>query len=193
MQNVLRKANASLLAGDCQWSLQLSSAVFRLNASDVMALSLRTQALTCLAGRASNANARNYYLTTALEDHGLNLTRNPIPGYAFHLRLERLVKSMALFVYGERCGNADNKILLNVTDTKELFSLHIRNGILDVKKIRAPPQHYRTMALLPSVLLREVAGHIRKPNDLLSHSDVKFIGDKTFVKSLFKCLHLPFR
>ena len=194
IERVLTQAASALQQRDCQWALELASAVFRLNRDDVTALRLRTDALSCLAGRESNAHARSYYLTTILEDHGLNLTRNPIPRHALVVDLEKLLRSMALYVFGERCANTDNRILFNVTDTNELFSLHMRNGILDVRRMRrAPAEKVRTIVVLKSSLLRQIAGHITEPNDILNRDDVTFIGDKVFVKSLFKCLDIPFK
>lgn len=191
--SILSAAQTAKEERDFQWALELSSAVFRLDSSDVTALEIRTEALKGLAGLASSSNGRNYYLTSVLEDHGIvgKNTQNPVKGYVNDVSMEKLVKSLSLWVHGERCANADNKLVFNVSDTQEVYSLHMRNGILDAKKIAQLPLKYRTLVLIPSTLLREVLGQIRPSNDILKSESVKFIGDKTFVKSFFKCIDFP--
>ncbi|SPA03090.1 Alkyl sulfatase beta-lactamase family hydrolase protein [Cupriavidus taiwanensis] len=59
------QAQAAFASGDFQWAAELADALLALNGGNVDARRLKADALTELGERQINANARNYYLTTA--------------------------------------------------------------------------------------------------------------------------------
>ncbi|SPA03025.1 Alkyl sulfatase beta-lactamase family hydrolase protein [Cupriavidus taiwanensis] len=59
------QVQAALASGDFQWAAELADALLAVNGGNVDAKRLKAHALTELGERQINANARNYYLTTA--------------------------------------------------------------------------------------------------------------------------------
>ena len=191
-RTVISRAKDALEVGDHQWALELSSAVFKTNSSNKQALNIRTKALKGLAGAMSSPNGRNYYLTSVLEDNGvLALSPNPIQKFASVISLDKLLQSMAVWVDGEKCGGFNIKLYFNVTDTRQVFLAHLRNGILEAKYTDKPPINFDAIVLIPSDVFREVLGQIHGPTTLLHHENVHIIGHKSFVLSFFECFDIP--
>jgi len=69
LYRLLSEARAALEAGEWQWALELSSHVYHVDRE--AALNVRLEALRALAAQQSNPLSRNFYLTTALDDHRL--------------------------------------------------------------------------------------------------------------------------
>jgi alkyl sulfatase BDS1-like metallo-beta-lactamase superfamily hydrolase len=59
------RANEAIASRDFQWAAELADYLLALDGENVAAKRIKAQALTELGERQENANARNYYLTTA--------------------------------------------------------------------------------------------------------------------------------
>lgn len=64
---LLAQAGDALAAGDPQWAAELCDSLIALDPTDASALNLKANALTALAKKQVSANARNYYLVSAVE------------------------------------------------------------------------------------------------------------------------------
>ncbi len=66
-EKLLAQATDALAAGDAQWAAELCDNLIALDPADGGALNLKANALTALAEEQVSANARNYYLVSAVE------------------------------------------------------------------------------------------------------------------------------
>ena len=189
--SLMARADAAFASGDYQWSLELSSAVFKTNSSNKRALDTRTEALKALADSMGSPNARNYYLTSALEDNGeIALSPNPIQKFVPVISLDKLLRSLAVWVDGERCGEKNIKLYFNVTDTNQVFLAHLRNGILEAKTSSRPPMTFDALVILRSELFQEVLGQKLNPIVLQNHPEVDIVGQRASVASFFNCFDI---
>ncbi|RMG83600.1 MAG: alkyl/aryl-sulfatase, partial [Bacteroidetes bacterium] len=73
---LLEKAEKALREGAFQWALELTDYLHRLLPDEPKVADIRVQCLTALGENQSNPNARNYYLTEALEWKGKEIFSN---------------------------------------------------------------------------------------------------------------------
>ena len=128
-------ARKALRAGDLKWALELASHILRVNPSHSLALDTRLGALKGLSTAQSSGNGRNYYLTLALEDHGLienKLPESLTTKIISQASIPKLFRAMALRLKAEECEREDIKVVFNFTDVGQVYTLHLRHSILDV-------------------------------------------------------------
>ena len=121
-----------------QWVLELTEAL-NLSPEDLNLVEVnKLQSLTLqkLASFETSANGRNWYLTKSFEVQGL-IQIKPSESQTVQTILNSSIKNcFMLLSVNLNYKNAEGKnqlILFEFIDTNEKFSLHIRNGIVDVK------------------------------------------------------------
>ena len=128
-------AQASLDKGDYRWALELASHIFHLNPNHQLARQIRLEAIKALAAGHTSSSGRNYYLTTALEDHGLvdsRLTKALQEAAVYGTSLLGLFQAMARRLKAEEVEGQQMVIVFNFTDVDEAYTLRLRNCVLDV-------------------------------------------------------------
>lgn len=132
------------LKDDLRWALELSTHVLNVHHQDSEAKIIRLEALKAFAAKQTSANARNYYLTTALEQAGLINTHIPFS------RLKSVVNDMKpatlfnLFRFKfniEECGQLTDKVEFHFPDLDEYIYIQIRNGIVLVESSKEKQNH----------------------------------------------------
>ncbi|MEN8720942.1 MAG: alkyl sulfatase dimerization domain-containing protein [Oceanococcaceae bacterium] len=131
LQRQLREA---VDADDNAWALELSDALLRLDPDDAAARQLRVNVLRRLGERATNPNARHYYLMSARE-LGEGLRLRPVnSGTLEMLRaipMDAIMDALATNLQAEKTLDLQQKVELQFTDTDETWTLWLRRGVLE--------------------------------------------------------------
>lgn len=177
---LLSAASRALEGGRYAWAAELATHVARLRPNDREPRRVKAAALRALGQRSTSPNARNYYLTQALELEGdVELS----PGVAVGDELMDLVQSipienflaaMPVNLDPEKAGDADLMLGFDFTDVSEGYSLHVRNGVADLQE--GFPEAPDVALRLPSRLWREIVVGRRNPAVAFATGDVQVEG-----------------
>lgn len=170
-----QRTAAALAAGAYQWVLELTEALLMLDSADTDARQWRIQALNALGQGHPNANARNYYLTCALELQGLKL---PIIRPAQSMRttlhampLELFFAALAVRLDPERSQAVDQCVGFRFPDCDATYTLHIRRGVAEVRP-RFPAQPDLSVTV-PSTTWKEMLAGLLSPPEALGAMQVE--------------------
>jgi len=97
---------------------------------------VRLRALTALGEGQSNAPARNYYLTQALEMREGKPARSPVRlsrDAAHALTLGVLFESFAARLDPEASKEVVRSVAFRFLDTGEVFTVHVRRGVAEIR------------------------------------------------------------
>jgi len=150
--------------GNPQAALELSGHAIRLNPGNPEARAIRIRALTLLGERESNANARHYYLTEALEmrDRFVAATRiKPDPRMIQAFPLSFFFDQMAVNLDPKASADIDKRVGIVFTDTGEAFTIHVRRGVAEIIAGLLDPIDMRVEA--DSIKWKEMLGKLRSP------------------------------
>jgi alkyl sulfatase BDS1-like metallo-beta-lactamase superfamily hydrolase len=135
---VFAEAEKAFLAGDAQWTAELTTPLIRVDTSDWQARYLKAAALRVLGYRQTSSSLRGFYLSGALEIEGkidpLALQRQ-VTSQVLDPTTLQSIGLFTLFRYRinpERANGKTIRLGYNFTDTKENFTLTLRNGILEI-------------------------------------------------------------
>ena len=120
-----------------QAALELTGHLIRLNPELQEARSLRIQALSALAGAEQNPPARNYYLTEAVEIRDrfvVHETARPSAASIRQFDLNGFFDSLAVNLDPEKSAAVNQKILMEFPDAGEAFAIHVRHGVVEIRK-----------------------------------------------------------
>lgn len=174
--NLLVAAETALEKQDFQWALELTDYLIRLSPEENKAQEIRYQSLIGLGERQSNPNARNYYLSQALELKGQNMEPQIImtPSLIRAAKLEAIFKSMATRLMAEKSWDYDKKAVFYFRDVEETWSVHIRKGVAEVQAFAlANPD---LIIETTSLVWKELAAKKRKPLVAIAKGDLKIQG-----------------
>ena len=132
---LLDYAKKYLDLGNHQAALQLAGYVVRLNPENKKAREIRFKALIALGERESNANARHYYLTEALEmrDNFVAQPRIKLdPQMVKRFPLSLFFDSLAVNLDPDKSAGLDKRVGIKFTDTGEAYTIHVRRGIAEI-------------------------------------------------------------
>jgi alkyl sulfatase BDS1-like metallo-beta-lactamase superfamily hydrolase len=132
---LLGYAKQHLDKGNYQAALQLSGYVIRLNPENKKAREVRIKALIALGERESNANARHYYLTEALEmrDKFVALPKIKLdPQMVKRFPLSLFFDVLAVNLDPVKSADLDQRVGIKFTDTGEAYTIHVRRGIAEI-------------------------------------------------------------
>jgi alkyl sulfatase BDS1-like metallo-beta-lactamase superfamily hydrolase len=125
---------------------------------------MRSKALTALAEKEQNPNARHYYLTEALEirDGFVALNRaKPSPETVRHLPLESIFELLAVNLDPEAGAEVNQVAGMIFPDTGEAFTIQVRYGVAEIR-----PRHPGDLDLqvkADSGAWKEMLAKIRNP------------------------------
>lgn len=131
---VLQKAEKDIEAGNYQWAAQAANHVVKLEPENEKARILCADALEQMGYQAESSIFRNAYLTGAWE------LRHGIPSLPKSMRsrfgmieattARNALGYLGILIDGVKAAEEDVKFLLELTDTKESFTLHLYAGTL---------------------------------------------------------------
>ena len=128
-------AVAALKNKEHQWALELADYLKRLSPDDIKINELRRECLIALGEKQSNPNARNYYLSQALETKGglAKIDGERSLDMIHQIPLEAMFNSMSVRLVPEKSIYFDKKAVFHFTDTDEKWTVHIRKGIAEIQ------------------------------------------------------------
>lgn len=135
LENLLQQAQSALEQNDYQWALELTDYLLRLSPEDQAAKEIRFNSLTQLAAQQSNPNARNYFLSQAVEAQGgsmeLNVKR---PVEMVHsIPLEAIFGTLAVRTIPEKSVAYNKKTVFHFSDLEEDWTVWVRNGVTEIQ------------------------------------------------------------
>jgi len=134
---ILTEAQSAAKSGDLQWALELSSYVFKIQPENVAARVIRLNILRTLAVQQTNPLVRNFYLTTALDDHNLidwNIDQSDVID---KLNMGDLLRLMKVRLKAELVDGVNQTIFVSFEDTEVMFRLQILHSVLTVNEVPA--------------------------------------------------------
>jgi len=169
---LLDHARSYVEKGNPQAALELSGHAIRLNPGNTEARAIRLKALTLLGERESNANARHYYLTEALEirDRFVAATQikpntQMIQGFSLLFFFDR----MAVNLDPKASAEIDKRVGMKFTDTGEAFTIHVRRGVAEM--IPRLSGNLDILVEADSLKWKEMLGKLRSPVATLASFD----------------------
>ena len=136
MGNLLESAKKSMNEKQFQWALELATHALKVDSSNQQARNLKVEALTSLAARQLSPNARNYYLTCALEasaEIDVKNTPEVEMNMIEFLPVEQHFVIFQMRFQPEVCGDRRTTVVFDFTDVKQTISVQLRNGVAIVK------------------------------------------------------------
>ena len=137
---LLQHARAAMSDEDYAWALDLTSAILGLDLERGRdeAGAIRAEALRKLGASQLSANARNYYLTQALEAEGAITITPPEPSTApadllASFPVGNFLRAMSVNLDAEKSEDIDTIVGFRFPDVDEEYTLHVRRGVAEVQ------------------------------------------------------------
>jgi alkyl sulfatase BDS1-like metallo-beta-lactamase superfamily hydrolase len=162
-----------------EWAAELATHLMQLDPRSANAKQIKADALRALGRRQLNSNARNYYITQALELEGTVEIRDdtrPENALSFvsTVPISRFVAAMPANLIYERSADKDMVVGFRFPDVDEGYGIHIRRGVAEFKE--SFPQNPDLTITADSAVWRELVLGLRNPIKAFASGDVKFAG-----------------
>ncbi|NUM52694.1 MAG: MBL fold metallo-hydrolase [Candidatus Hydrogenedentes bacterium] len=136
---ISEQAKSALAAKDYQWAAELAREWTRVEPDSVEARDTLADCFRALGAAQSNANARNYYLTQALEWRGdLEVEPNDpssVPdSFIDELPIDGFMRGLAVRLNPEAAKDANTLVQFSFTDIATDYTVHVRNCVAEVRK-----------------------------------------------------------
>lgn len=152
---VLAEAEAQLPA-DPQWAAELADLVRAASPDSVpVAAELKARALRMLAEVTPNPNARNWYLTDALELEQ-RITTGPSPisaervAFAQGFPIAGVLRSMAVNLDPERSAGVNERVVLVFPDQGVQYAVHVRHQVSVIDALPSVPEDESVVVTVPA-------------------------------------------
>ena len=178
-QGLQRAARGAVDEGQYAWAAELATHLIRVDPSSVQAKQIKADALRALGRRQVNSNARNYYLTQALELEGeVDIRDRTKPENAMSfvstVPIGRFVAAMPANLIYEKSANKDILVGFRFPDVDEGYGIHIRRGVAEFKE--SFPENPDLVITADSGAWRELVLGLRNPVKAFASGDVRFEG-----------------
>ncbi len=174
---LLARARDAVAKNDHQWALELTDQLLILNPDLKEARDLRASALSSLGQKQINANARNYYLTQALETQKkLEIgTRKVTEKDLVHkIPLKAIFNSMTVNLNPAESSDTNTIVGFRFPDTKEEFMVHVRRGVAEIQPHF--PKNPHITVTVDSNVWKEIVAGIRSPAIAYARGEVRIDG-----------------
>ncbi len=135
-KELLRHAQELLSDKQYQAALQLTCHLIQLDPENRQAKDIRIRALSALAESEQNPNARNYYLTEALEMRDgfvSSSTAKPSIEAVHRIPVEGFMESLAVNLDPKVAADVNQKVGIIFSDTNQAFTVHVRHGVAEIR------------------------------------------------------------
>ncbi|MFK7773766.1 MAG: alkyl sulfatase dimerization domain-containing protein [Saprospiraceae bacterium] len=170
------KAVTASQNNEYQWALELADYLKRLSPNDSKIDDLRRECLIALGEKQSNPNARNYYLSQALETKGELVRIDGVRSVKMihQIPLEAMFNSMSVRLVPEKSIDYDKKAVFHFTDTNEKWTVHIRKGVAEIQSfaLENPDLTISTT----SIIWKEIVAKVRNPKLAIAKGDLSIEG-----------------
>ncbi len=161
------------------WAAELASHSIRLDPDITAAKQIKADALRALGRSQINANARNYYITQALELEGKVERLDSIKpenalSFVSTVPIGRFVAAMPANLLYEKSADAEMLVGFRFPDVEEGYGIHIRRGVAEF--IEGLPEDRDLTITVDSNVWREIVLGLRSPIKAFATGEVAFDG-----------------
>ncbi len=145
-------------------SLYLSDILLQNDSENKKAKALRVDILIALGSSDKNANSRHYYLTEAKEISGnfIALEKSNVNAETVHvMQLPSIFEAIVVNLDPVESANYEKKVNFEFTDTNEVFTIHARKGIAEIRSTLDSEADIHLK--LDSKIFKEMLGKLRSP------------------------------
>jgi len=152
---VLAEAEAHLPA-DPQWAAELADLMLAASPDSVpVAAELKARALRMLAEVTPNPNARNWYLTDALElEQRISTGPSPISvervAFAQGFPIAGVLRSMAVNLDPERSAGVNERVVFVFPDQGVQYAVHVRHQVAVIDALPSVPEGEGVVVTVPA-------------------------------------------
>lgn len=196
IEGLQKAARDALDAERYAWAAELATHLVRLDPGSREARQIKADALRALGRREVNSNARNYYLTQALELEGKIEIRDQTQpenalSFVSTVPIGRFVAAMPANLIYEK--SADRQILVGFRfpDVDEGYGIQIRRGVAEF--IPRFPDDPELTITADSMAWRELVLGLRSPVQAFASGDVKFTGSALDLIGFLRLFRSPTR
>lgn len=185
-QRLIEQIETAIHNKEYQWALELTDYYLTLYNDDNKAIQHRIAALTALGNAQTNPNARHYYLTSALELSGLENTGliKPTPELVKNVPIVTIFNAMAAHLNAEKSADVQKRVLFDFTDTKQPWTVEVRNGIAEVQPYKTAEPDITIQ--VKEQVWKELAARIRKPLPTFLSGEIKIDGGQVAFLNFMK-------
>ena len=175
-KKLMENAQTALENKSYQWALELTDYLMRLSPDDETVKNIRFECLIELGALQSNANARNYYLSQAIEtrsgdiDHEM---QRPLD-IVHSVPLQSIFDGLVVHLDPQKCLNYNKKLVFNFTDIEEEWTVWIRNGVAEIQAFAL--ENPDITVSTKSTIWKEIAAEVRSPIKAIASGDLKVEG-----------------
>lgn len=175
-----------------QWVLELTDYYLVLYPKESKVIDFRVEALTQLGAKQSNPNARNYYLTSALELKGLKNTGliKPTAEVVRDIPIKYIFNSMATYLDPIKSQDVQKKVLFIFTDTGSNWTVEVRRGVAEIQPFDTGNPDI-TIEVSEQVW-KELAAQIRNPVKTFLNGEIKVTGGQVSFKNFMNLFDIAF-
>jgi alkyl sulfatase BDS1-like metallo-beta-lactamase superfamily hydrolase len=193
-EGLLRASREALEQGKHEWAAELATNLMRLDPSSTDAKQIKADALRSLGRRQVNANARNYYLTQALELEGeieIKDQMKPANAVSFvsTVPIGRFVAAMPANLLYEKSADKEMRVGFRFPDVDEGYCIEIRRGVAEFKE--GFPETPDLIITADSTVWRELVLGLRSPVKAFASGDVKFTGSALDLVGFLRLFRKP--
>lgn len=193
-EGLQRAARQALDQDDYKWAAELATHWIRLDPSSTTAKQMKAHALRALAHLEVNANARNYYLTQALELEGKIEIQDDIRpenalSFVSTVPIERFIEAMPANLLYERSADTEIVVGFRFPDVDQSYGIDIRRGVAEFEE-RFPEDPDLTITV-DSDVWRELVLGMRSPVTAFASGDVKFEGSALDLVEFLRLFRSP--
>jgi alkyl sulfatase BDS1-like metallo-beta-lactamase superfamily hydrolase len=191
-----KAARDALDAEQYAWAAELATHLVRLDPGSTEAKQIKADALRALGRRQVNSNARNYYLTQALELEGKIEIRDETKpenalSFVSTVPIGRFVAAMPANLIYEKSADKEILVGFRFPDVDEGYGIQIRRGVAEF--IPSFPENPELTITADSIAWRELVLGLRSPVQVFASGDVKFDGSALDLVGFLRLFRSPTR
>ena len=176
------------------WAAELASHWIQLAPASRAAKQVKADALRALGREQVNANARNYYLSQALELEGMIEIRDQTKpenalSFVSTVPIGRFIAAMPANLLYEKSADAELVVGFRFPDVDEAYGIEIRRGVAEFND--AFPENPDLTIRADSHVWRELVLGLRSPIKTFAAGDVKFSGSALDLVGFLRMFRKP--
>jgi len=178
IENLEKEMNRALADEEYNWALEVAGYIKALAPENQAASEAGQMALTRLGESESNANARHYFLSRALEEKGLEYKTLVTPSIEMVHKtpMRAIFDALATRLNPGKTSGVHKLVVFQFPDSEEVFSVFVRKGIAEVQPFQLGEADI--VITVKSRVWKEIAAEMRSPLESYLNGDIKISGGK---------------
>lgn len=171
-----RNAEEAFETGDYKWALELVSHLFTLDRNNEAAKLLRRDIFRTLASQQSSANARHFYIQSAMNDANRLPTSFDPSEFIMSIPVVNILQAMKTVLKAEDVEGIRTNVVMNFTEIEEAYLLKLEDSVLRLSLIEERPERVDIAMTCTSVLFKEFVTKRRNPLAAYIKGDLQIEG-----------------